>query len=123
MGRPARNPPSKKYPSIKTGRLVPLQMKNANRITSACANKNPRRGCTRLKRIAIKEFPKAPKVKIMPVSLKESPRTLARKLGVSGCARYMEKIAKARTPIRMTKRWILISFGVELQGHEYRWVV
>ena len=53
--------------------------------------------------MAIREFPNAPIVKMRPVSLRESLRTLVRKFGVRGCERYMEKIANARTPIKMTK--------------------
>ena len=65
----------------------------------------------RLNAIAINEFPKAPTAKIKPVSLNESPRTLSRKFGVSGWAIYIEKMANARTPMRVIKCLLLLKLG------------
>ena len=58
----------------------------AGTVTTVAAllGASPVRGLARLNAIASNEFPSAPTVKIKPVSLKESPRTLSRKFGVSG---------------------------------------
>ncbi len=111
MGRLTRKPPSKKYPRAKKGIPVPFQIRMENKMTKACAAKYPLRGFTRLNVIAISEFPNAPMAKIKPVWLNESPRTPSKKFGVSGWARYIEKKAKASTPIRTINRLLFLKLG------------